>query len=236
MSARVRVVLSDLDDTLFDHLHATRSALAAVRACTPSFLSWSIEELEGRHRSLLETLHLEVLAGRVSIEAARIERFRQLLAASARGSESQAAEAAAAYRRAYETSCQPVAGALALARAIRRVRLSLVVVTNNVAAEQRRKLERCGLAPFVDGLVASEETGIAKPHRGIFDAALARMRAGADEAVMLGDAWAADVEGARGAGVRAVWFNRLGAERPDASVDELRSLEPTDEAMRVLGI
>ena len=30
----------------------------------------------------------------------------------------------------------------------------------------------------------------------------------AEDAVMVGDSWAADVEGARAAGIRPIWFNR----------------------------
>jgi len=52
--------------------------------------------------------------------------------------------------------------------------------------------------------------------------------------VMVGDAWSTDVEGARAAGVRAVWLNRFGAIAPDASIAMLRSLEPVDAALRVI--
>jgi putative hydrolase of the HAD superfamily len=45
---------------------------------------------------------------------------------------------------------------------------------------------------------------------------------------MLGDAWKTDIEGARRAGLRAIWLNRLGAASPDASVAEIRSLEPVE--------
>jgi FMN phosphatase YigB (HAD superfamily) len=31
-----------------------------------------------------------------------------------------------------------------------------------------------------------------------------------EETVMIGDSWTADVEGARSAGIRAIWFNRTG--------------------------
>jgi putative hydrolase of the HAD superfamily len=246
MSGRVRAVLSDLDDTLFDHAHATRCALRTLRDEVAVLGECALDELERRHRTLLDALHAEVLAGRMSIDIARVERFRRLIATVAPDRAGEAAQdAALSYRRAYAASWRPVAGALALVGAIKDAGLTLAVVTNNVVHEQRRKLEHCGLAPFVDVLVASEEAGVAKPDRAIFDAALGRVGATAAEAVMLGDAWDTDIEGARRAGVRAVWLNRLGAERPDHGgaaddggplhlVDELRSLEPTAEAIAVL--
>jgi HAD superfamily hydrolase (TIGR01509 family) len=227
--------LSDLDDTLFDHLHSTRIALARAREVVPALCCWSPSELETRHRSLLEALHLEVLAGRASIEIARVERFRRLL--SAAGSNTAAADApglARCYREAYERGWQPVAGAVALAEAIKRAGLPLVIVTNNSLAEQTIKLAQCGLTRYVDALVTSEEVGACKPDTEIFNAALERVNVAADAAVMLGDAWATDIEGARGAGIRVVWFNRHAETSPDPTVPEIDSLEPAAHVLEML--
>jgi putative hydrolase of the HAD superfamily len=79
-----RTLLCDLDDTLFDHSGATRDALAVVRASAPAFHAWTLEQFDRHHRVILETLHLQVLAGRWTVEEARVERFRQLLAAVGR--------------------------------------------------------------------------------------------------------------------------------------------------------
>jgi putative hydrolase of the HAD superfamily len=111
----------------------------------------------------------------------------------------------------------------------------VVIVTNNGVAEQRLKLARCGFEAWIDAMVTSEEAGITKPDPGIFAQALARARATAADAVMLGDAWGADIEGARAAGIGAVWFNRAGKPSPDPSVAELGSLEPASAALAVLG-
>jgi putative hydrolase of the HAD superfamily len=53
-----------------------------------------------------------------------------------------------------------------------------------------------------------------KPHRRIFEAALAGAGVEAHEAVMVGDSLKADVEGALAAGMRAVWLRRAGDEPP----------------------
>ena len=72
----VRAVLFDLDDTLFDHSHAMSQALAALKADEPAFAAWTAEYLEARHGEVLEVLHQDVLAGRLSIDDAREERER----------------------------------------------------------------------------------------------------------------------------------------------------------------
>jgi putative hydrolase of the HAD superfamily len=230
-----RVVLSDLDDTLFDHAHATRAALRALRASVAAFERWSMDELDARHRDELEVLHAEVLAGRRSIETARIERFRRLLdAAGATRPSEEAPDVAGRYRQAYEQAWQPVAGARPFLEHVTRAGAAVVIVTNNVVHEQREKLARCGLARLVTALVTSEEVGVSKPDAAIFREALARVQGERATAVMVGDAWATDIEGARAAGIRAVWLNRHGTARPDPSIEELRSLEPAEDAVRVV--
>ncbi len=236
MSAAVRAVLCDLDDTLFDHTHATRVALSGVQDDEPALGCWPAAELERRHAEILEVMHQEVLAGRLSIEDARSERFRRLLL-DADGSGAACDRApglARLYRSEYERAWRTVPGALDLVAAIKRAGLALAVVTNNIASEQRMKMARCGLDAFVDALITSEEIGATKPDVRIFEAALSQLGAKPHQAVMIGDAWQTDILGARAAGVRPIWFNRAGAASPDPSVAELRALEPWLDAWRVI--
>jgi pyrimidine 5'-nucleotidase len=230
----VRAVLFDLDDTLFDHDGSARSALEAVRDCHECFTRLTRAELESAHAALVEELHGEVLGGRLNLDAARLERFRRLYGAAGIAADAgMAARAAAAYRERYLASRQAVRGAAALLQLV-RARARVGVVSNNLREEQEDKLRHCGLAPFVDALVVSGDTGVAKPDPRIFAIALERLGAAAPAAVMLGDSWEADVAGARAAGIRAVWFNRRGASSPDPAVPELRSLEPADRTMRTI--
>jgi len=98
------------------------------------------------------------------------------------------------------------------------------------------KIEIVALDAFVDALVVSEEAETAKPDPAIFQLALDRLHALPGDAVMVGDSWAADVVGARAAGIRAIWFNPAGALAPAdvVAVRELRALEPVDAAMRMI--
>ena len=231
--SQLRVVLCDLDDTLFDHHRATELALERLREVEPDLAGEPFDVQVTRHRDLLDTYHRELLAGRMTLEEVRIARFQGLVGKGCDAD--RALGLARQYRRLYEQCWYTVPGARELASAIRDAGVAFVVVTNNLIEEQRLKLEHCGPAPVVDHLVTSEEVGFAKPHRGIFDAALRRAGASADEAVMLGDSWEVDVLGARAAGIRAVWFNRFGQPRPDETVAQLQTFDPVADAMRALG-
>lgn len=229
-------MLFDLDDTLFDHQHCARASLHALHDSHACLQSRSFEEIEHAHAGLLEELHREVTLGRLDIDTARRERFRRLFqSVGGRASETLIRDAAAEYRRVYVAARRSVAGAAALL-AHTRERAAVVIVSNNVLEEQQHKLRHCGLDVLIDALVVSAEDGISKPDPAIFLRALARADSTPETAVMVGDSWAADVAGARAAGIRAVWFNRHGLARPEVADDvvELRSLEPVEAALEII--
>jgi putative hydrolase of the HAD superfamily len=108
-------------------------------------------------------------------------------------------------------------GVPAALRELRSLGLRLVVVSNWDASLHER-LAETGLAPLLDGAVASAEAGVAKPEPAIFEHALAVAGVGAAEALHVGDSPVEDGEGARAAGIRAVLVGR-----DISSLAELRS-------------
>jgi HAD superfamily hydrolase (TIGR01662 family) len=77
----------------------------------------------------------------------------------------------------------------------------------------------------VDVCIGSLQHGHVKPHRSIFDAALAALEATPQEAAMVGDSYADDIEGARALGMRAILLDREGLHEgePDR-IDTLLAL------------
>ena len=232
----IKAVLFDLDDTLFDHRGCAREALSAVQSYHDRFRSIPFDALERAHARYLEELHADVMLGRMPLERARVERFRRLLASmDVPSADGLAARIAMTYRDAYRTARRAIAGASALLAAV-KTHARIGIVSNNLLEEQQEKLRTCGLDEFVDALVVSEEAGSSKPDPAIFRLALDRLHATAEDAVMIGDSWAADVVGARAAGIRAIWFNPDGVAAPagEIAASELRALEPVDDALRMI--
>jgi putative hydrolase of the HAD superfamily len=91
-----------------------------------------------------------------------------------------------------------------------RARGLRIVVVSNWDASLHERLEETGLAPLVDGAVASAEIGHAKPDPAIFAHALALAGVPPAAALHAGDTLEADVEGALAAGLRAVLVARDG--------------------------
>ena len=70
--------------------------------------------------------------------------------------------------------------------------------------------EHFSLGGLITVSVSSAEHGYMKPHRSIFDAALAKAGVRPEEAVMVGDSIKHDIDGALAIGMRAVLLRRSG--------------------------
>jgi len=83
----------------------------------------------------------------------------------------------------------------------------LHLITNGFREQARTKIELSDLGKYFDTVVISENVGVNKPHSGIFDYALKGAGATTAESVMIGDSIEADIRGAMGVGMDAIFFN-----------------------------
>lgn len=231
----IRAVLFDLDDTLVDHQHAHRAALAGVRDHFPALQKVDLDALLAESQRILADIHLDVQLGRLAVSDARIARYRRLFAYAGVDESGECVAAADLSRTLYRGSRQCVSGARELLQLVSQ-HARIAVVTNNTTAEQTEKLATFGLAPFVGALVTSADVGVAKPERAMFDTALARLDCHAHEAAMVGDSLEHDVRGALDAGIAAFWLDRFGRATGAETFTVLQSLAPADAiARQILG-
>jgi FMN hydrolase / 5-amino-6-(5-phospho-D-ribitylamino)uracil phosphatase len=96
--------------------------------------------------------------------------------------------------------------------------------------------ERSGLEGTFASVVFSQDHGVEKPDRRLFDVAAVDVGCEPDEVVMVGDSLPNDVRGAQNAGWRAIWLNRDGRDRPDRYTPdaEISNLMELPKALRAL--
>ena len=94
-------------------------------------------------------------------------------------------------------------------------RYRIYILSNGFAELQSRKMQSAGIAHYFDGVVLSEDIGVNKPHRAIFDHALRVAGVTADRALMIGDNYEVDIKGAHGAGIDQVFYNVAGLDISD---------------------
>ena len=98
-----------------------------------------------------------------------------------------------------------------------------------------------GIAKYFDFILTSAACSYRKPHRRIFELALSNWYFLPSEAVMVGDNLDADVRGAQGVGMFAVWISRRAGGRsedqisiqPDASLSSLSELPAVLDRLQV---
>jgi putative hydrolase of the HAD superfamily len=110
-----------------------------------------------------------------------------------------------------------------------RGRFKLGLITNGAADLQREKIEGSGLARYFDSITISGEVGVGKPDAKIFSTALASLHADPGTTMMVGNSLKSDIAAAQAIGLRAIWFNRTGADppeeiQPDAEIADLSEL------------
>jgi 2-haloalkanoic acid dehalogenase type II len=82
------------------------------------------------------------------------------------------------------------------------------------ASNGNADLGRIGIAHFFERTVAARHVGALKPDPAIFHKVIEGTDLQAHEVVYVGDDPLLDVEGARGAGMQAIWIDRQGGEWP----------------------
>lgn len=86
-------------------------------------------------------------------------------------------------------------------------RYALHIITNGFEEIQQKKLDVCDLRKYFTTITTSEEAGVKKPEKGIFELALEKAAAKSNESLMIGDDLEVDMAGARLTGMDTLFFN-----------------------------
>lgn len=105
-------------------------------------------------------------------------------------------------------------------------------LSNGFQGTQQQKLISGGLSDLIHRNVLSDDCGITKPQRGIFDYALEQCGAEAATTVMIGDNPDADIKGAHDAGWRTIYFNIRGLYPIEGTADAV--VTSLDEIQQIL--
>ncbi len=92
---------------------------------------------------------------------------------------------------------------------------TLGLITNGPSWTQRAKIEQLHLSQWFPHMLVSGEYGCDKPDGRIFAAMLERLTVDVSAAVMVGDNPDADIRGAHGVGMRAIWIRHSHMVYPD---------------------
>ncbi|MGC9525563.1 MAG: HAD-IA family hydrolase [Limnospira sp.] len=97
-----------------------------------------------------------------------------------------------------------------------------LAVLSNFDSRLYPVLNALGLAPYFSGITISTAVGAAKPDPKIFAIALEKYDLSPPQVLHIGDSLKADCEGAKAAGIPAIWIDRDGENNPPTYPSDLR--------------
>ncbi|MFA5308841.1 MAG: HAD family hydrolase [Dehalococcoidales bacterium] len=112
--------------------------------------------------------------------------------------------------------------------ALKKRQLTLGLISN-IERDMTATLDRLGLAARLDIVVTSQDTGFTKPHREIFDFAIAKAGVPPAATVYIGDQYNVDVIGSRAAGMKALLLDRDDYYQEKLDCPRLRSLRELEK-------
>ncbi|MEV0620197.1 HAD family hydrolase [Nonomuraea sp. NPDC050404] len=219
----IKGVLFDLDGTLFDHRSAADAGIAA----------WFADRFPGHPRqdeaagiwAALEVPYLAMWqSGRCTVQEQRRLRFaalcEQLAVPAPDDLDAAYAEFAARYRQSW-AAFPDAAGTVAALGGF-----ALGVLTNGAQRMQEEKVRTIGLHGLVGPVLTGETLdGHFKPSPAAYTGAAAALGLAPREVLLVGDDVTNDVTGPAVTGMRSLWLDRLGAERPPAGFPRITSLK-----------
>ena len=218
----IQAVIFDLDDTLFDDFSCTRAGLKAV--CEAHDVPAPSRERFGvRHNEIIHELSPLVWCGEITPQQARVRRFERLL--TEHGIPNPDGEAATSlYRQAYQTAWNLYPHALEVLQTLRERGMKTAVLTNYPSEVQTEKAAALGLIPQLDAFICTDHIPAPKPDARAFHTACTILHSEPPRTLMVGDSLTADVQGALGAGLKALWFNPRNQPGPEGTREMLELL------------
>ena len=102
---------------------------------------------------------------------------------------------------------------------------TLHLISNGFKEATEMKVARTNLAPYFQNIIISEVVGVNKPDPAIFNHAVYLAGGTIPESVMIGDSIEADIRGAMGVGMDAIYFNPLQVEKPHDVTTQIHHLK-----------
>ena len=101
---------------------------------------------------------------------------------------------------------------------------TLHLISNGFKESTEMKVSITGIKKYFTTVVISEIVGYNKPDKAIFEYALNVAGAIISESMMIGDSVEADIRGAQDFGMKAIYFNPAGKEKPEDVELQITSL------------
>ncbi len=226
MSQPIKHIFFDLDHTIWDFDRNAQETLMELydayqlKKIGLSSASLFIERYTENNHNLWQKYHL----GEISKEQLREDRFRNTFLELGVKPELVPQQFEEDYVRISPTKKNLFDGAEKVLTYL-QYKYQLHIISNGFKETTLTKMHVSGLNPYFTNVIISEDVGINKPDRLIFEHAINKASAKVNESIMIGDSLEADIRGAQNFGMKAIFFNPLKAQKPDDVPQQIHHLE-----------
>ena len=188
-----KLYLFDLDDTIVNHSEAMGSALFALTSLLPKGSSgyedvWT--EQTKKYWKLFEQ-------GSMSFDEQRRNRIQSFFSHFGKNlSITELGKIDRVYLFSYERALKTNKLAKLLIKELKKKNEKIGILTNGNGEQQRRKLKKTKLLPYIDPnlIFISEEIGLAKPNPEIYKYVEKKTKHSGKEILFISDSWDSDLE------------------------------------------
>ncbi|KAL4730865.1 hypothetical protein ACLX1H_002907 [Fusarium chlamydosporum] len=214
-----KLILFDLDNTLFDHYHSLNCAISAIQERYPGLADIETQTLIEQYNNSLQQAYDRYLKRFITYkekDTVKVKLFFQGLGLPEPSSQC-VIDFRATYQPAYRASRRATPGSIELLTQLRKLGYVTAIVTNGQTEDQSAKASAIRIRHLVDRIITSEEAGYPKPDRRIFQYAIKQLGGSSDTTYMVGDSVESDIQGALNTNLKAVLYSPI-------SLDTTRSL------------
>lgn len=221
-------IFFDLDHTLWDFDKNSKETLQEL------FVEFKLNELRDiefshfyqKYYEVNDWLWSQYRSGRISKNELRSTRFKMALESFGVLNHKLAVELDAFYVKHGPHKTNLLPNSIKTLEYLKEHYL-LHIITNGFSEVQSIKMEKTGIEKYFSSVFTSDDIGVNKPHPKIFSQALFQTKATRKNAIMIGDNLEADVKGAMGIGMDAIFFNpkkQPHLEKPTFEISDMEEL------------
>ena len=209
-----KLVLIDLDDTLFDYPKTEKTAFRNTFEELGFFVESELsndkkeeiyEKIKDRYKDVNLQLWKDLEKGAVDKDRLKVVRFEKIIEEF--DLKYDPYEMSELYLKKLGEGIFPFETAEKLCKYLHS-KYKVGIVTNGIKEVQHSRIENSAIAKYIDKIIISDEVGVNKPDKRIFEYAMNYLEImDKSEVIMIGDSLGADIKGGQNAGIDTCWVN-----------------------------
>ncbi len=224
---KIQHIFFDLDNTLWDHRGNAFSTLKDIfyREEIRDKYQISFDEFHREYYTINERLWEQIRDGEIDKEYLRKHRFYDTFLFFGIDDMELAQRFESGFLDEILNYNDLVPGAFEVLEYLHDKGYQLHILSNGFQEVTARKCELSGIKNYFKTITSADEIDVRKPQPEIYEYALKKAAAEAQNSMMIGDDWVADVEGGKAFGLKVIYFDVFDDGYTADGVQVIRKLE-----------